>query len=215
MRLEARDLSHRFHDRVLFENVSFTLKDDQLRVLFGPSGAGKSTLIRILAGLVSPHEGRILLDDVPFEETDPQDWRRRVVLLHQTPRMFPGSVEDNLRLAADYHDLSVDPSALLERCRLEVGLDQPAGTLSGGEQKRLALARALSVRPRFLLLDEPTASLDERSRRTIDGLIRDLSGDTGVLVVTHNPREIEELDVPGYRLEGGRFERLTAGVEAP
>lgn len=214
MRLEARDLAHRFDDRVLFEDVSFTLKDDQLRVLFGPSGAGKSTLIRILAGLVSPDEGRLLLDGVPFEETDPQSWRRRVVLLHQDPRMFPGSVEDNLRLAADYHDLSVDPSALLERCRLQVGLDRPAGTLSGGERKRLALARALSVRPRFLLLDEPTASLDERSRRTIDRLIRDLSGDTGILAVTHNPREIEEFDVPGFRLEDGRFERLAAGEKA-
>lgn len=209
--LKAINLSKRYEDNVLFEKISLQLERRQTAVLFGASGEGKSTLIRILSGLQEPDSGEVKLDGTARRNIDPEDWRRRVVLVHQEPRMFPGSVEDNITLAARHHGITVDTEEILGDLELEIDPTLPARNLSGGEKKRVALGRAIALNPDFLLLDEPTASLDESVRESIDNLIlSSIQGDErGVLVVTHNPREVEKFGTTGYLLSDGELGELT------
>lgn len=208
--LEAIELTKRFGDTTLFDNASLRLTRGENSVLFGASGAGKSTLIRILAGLEEPDGGTVRLDGTDRREIPPRNWRRRVILVHQEPRMFPGSVTENITLAADKHDIDVNPGEILENLQLDLDPDSPAKNLSGGERKRVALGRALALNPDFLLLDEPTASLDESARETIDDLILSAihNGNRGVLIVTHNPREVAKFGTTGYLLRNGTLEDL-------
>lgn len=208
--LEGRNLSQHVEGKTLFEAITLSLEPNRTKILFGASGEGKSTLIRILAGLEEPDAGTVLLDGTPRNEIDPRTWRRRVILVPQTPHMFPGSIADNLTMAADYHGIDADVTAILEDLRIDLDPGSEARTLSGGEQKRVALGRALALNPDYLLLDEPTASLDESVRSSIDNLILTSieSGKRGVLLVTHNPREVEKFGTDGYLLSDGTLTSL-------
>ncbi len=208
--LEAVNVSFGWNGRELLRNVNLELEAGQMRVLFGPSGSGKSTLIRVLAGFETPVQGEVFLDGKGQSDYSPREWRRRVVLLHQEPRMFPGTVEENLTRGARYHGLEVRTGELLEKLDLNLDASRDAADLSGGEKKRLALGRALAVRPDYLLLDEPSSSLDESTRETIDELILQLVEDfnLGILVVTHNPDEVQRLGARGYRLREGTLHPL-------
>jgi putative ABC transport system ATP-binding protein len=160
-----------------------------LTAVVGPSGAGKSTLLRLLNRLDDADAGEVLLDGRNVRTYDVLELRRRVQHVGQVPVTFPGTVGDNLGVQ------HAEGGALLGRVGLDpVLLDRQADLLSVGEAQRLCLARALVRRPDCLLLDEPTASLDERSRAGIDALVRWLA-DVGltVVLVTHDPRQAAEL----------------------
>lgn len=210
MKLTVQNLSKKFNDQQVFSGVNFSLREGQLKLLFGPSGSGKTTLIRTIAEFVSATTGTIRLDGKSQSHYDPQSWRRQVVLLHQEPRMFPGSVKENIELAAEYHNIEINSDKLLSQCALDVDPDQPANSLSGGEKKRVSLARALAINPSFLLLDEPTAFLHENARITIDELILDLvdSENLGVMWITHNTDECKKLGASGYKLKNGKWSEL-------
>lgn len=163
-------------------------------VVTGPSGCGKSTLLGVLAGLVAPSAGDVLVGDQPI---DGAGWRSQVAWVSQRPVFVAGSVADNLRLARP--DASDDELwdalravVLEERVRaLPWGLAQPLGedgaSLSAGERARLALARVVLARRPWVLLDEPTAHLDELTERVIADTIVELARTSAVVVVAHRP----------------------------
>jgi len=162
-----------------------------LTAMVGSSGAGKTTLLRLLNRLDDPDAGQVLLDGKDVRDYDVLQLRRRVQYVGQVPVTFPGTVGENLAVAAS----SADAGALLDRVGLPRALaERRADALSVGEAQRLSLARALACEPEALLLDEPTSALDTASKGGIEQLIRTLAdGGLTVVLVTHDPRQAADL----------------------
>ncbi len=183
----------------ILEEVSFTVERGSALTLVGPSGAGKSTLLRCLNRLEEPTAGTVRFKGRDVRSLDPLELRRHVALVLQTPVLFEGTVRDNLRVQpeAARGDLS---DARLARALEEVGLDarfldRDGATLSGGEQQRVTIARALLGEPEALLLDEPTSALDPPNAALVVDTacrLREARGLT-VVAVTHQPELIRRL----------------------
>ncbi|ACD95521.1 ABC transporter ATP-binding protein [Trichlorobacter lovleyi] len=185
-----------------------------LTALIGPSGGGKSSLIRLINRLEEPQQGRILLAGTDINEIPPPLLRQRVGMMLQKAHMFQGSVLDNLQQPFRYRKTALpgadDPHLLqcLSLARLSPDyLQRDARTLSGGEQQRVNLARALINRPEVLLLDEPTSALD---RPTTDSLGQTLleicrSERLAVIMVTHDLRLARRISDQTIYLEAGRI----------
>lgn len=159
---------------VILRDASFKLADGEILGLAGASGSGKSTLLRTLARLSEPQSGRVLLKGRDWNEFTPTQYRRQVCLLPQVPIALPGTVRDNLNFVFHLHrDLQpTDLRNLLGDVNLsQEVLNQPAESLSVGEKQRLALARALALRPWVLLLDEPTSALDQANADQVLDLV--------------------------------------------
>ncbi|MFY9686051.1 MAG: ATP-binding cassette domain-containing protein, partial [Pseudolabrys sp.] len=180
-------------------NVSFT-SNTTATALFGPSGAGKTSVINMIAGLVAPERGRIVLDgDVLFDSgtgTNVPAWRRRLGYVFQEGRLFPHlSVKRNLDYGRWISGRARDPkqfSHVIELLDIGHLLDRRPGKLSGGERQRVAVGRALLMQPRLLLLDEPLASLDAARKYDILPYLERLRDEARVplIYVSHNAAEI-------------------------
>lgn len=208
--LEARRLRKVYEGRVLLDGVDLQLEGGRITTLGGPSGGGKTTLLRILGQLSEPDEGQVLLDGVDVLALPPRSLRRRIALVAQAPAMFPGTVLDNVRTGPALAGEELpEPTAreLVIRAGLEPQfLTQDARALSGGEKLRVAVARALALKPQVWLLDEPTAALDPARVETLLRLLRELAtAGAGMLVVTHDARALEELDGRRLQLVAGRL----------
>ena len=158
----------------ILHDASFELADGEILGLVGASGSGKSTLLKAVARLIEPDGGRVLLNGQDWNAFTPGRYRRTVCLLPQVPVALPGTVEDNLNFVFGLHrDLPpTDVRLLLEDVNLSPGtLSQVAESMSVGEKQRLALARALALKPRVLLLDEPTSALDEANAHQVLDLL--------------------------------------------
>ncbi|XNL79167.1 thiol reductant ABC exporter subunit CydD [Actinomadura madurae] len=199
-------------ERAALERVSLRIAAGERVAVTGPSGAGKSTLLLVLAGLVAPDSGRVLVDGVDLAELDVAAWRSRLGWVPQRPHLFAASVADNIRLA----DPGAGTGRVAEAARaaavdfvddLPDGWDTVLGEggagLSAGQRQRLAIARAFLSGGPVMLLDEPTARLDLHSERVlVDAAVRLLAGRTAVLVA-HRPALLRAADRV-VRLEGGR-----------
>lgn len=191
--LEAKDIAVRVGSKVLLHPASLQLHDGTLTAIVGPNGAGKSTLIKAILGLVA-HTGQAMLDAKPLANLPAAARARQVAYLPQgQSHAWPLSVEAVVALGryphpekyGDRNDQIV--TEVLARMDLETRRDQSVLTLSGGEQMRVALARALAVQARFLLADEPLASLDPRYQfQIMDALAREATAGVGVVVVLHD-----------------------------
>ena len=167
--------------------------------LFGPSGSGKTTVLSLIAGLIVPDKGSIVLDGVPITDTASRVQvpvhQRGVGMIMQTPQLFPHmSVRKNLefgRRARKAGFREVDHDQLIEVLALGPLLDRKPATLSGGEKSRVALGRALASRPRLLLMDEPLASLDEGIKHQILDYLAEviMRWQVPTVFVTHNRAE--------------------------
>ena len=185
--LEYRDVRVDGDDGPIVAGFSAVVPAGRLTVMVGPSGAGKTTLLRLLNRLDDPDGGTVLFGGRDVRHYDVLDLRRRVQLVGQVPVTFPGTVADNLRLAAP--DGAGAGDGWLARVGLDPGLaGREADRLSVGEAQRLALARSLALRPEVLALDEPTSALDTDRKAGVVALIRILA-DSGltVVMVTHDP----------------------------
>jgi putative ABC transport system ATP-binding protein len=176
--------------------------------IVGPSGAGKSTLLRLLNRLADPDGGRILYRGSDVCDYDVLELRREVALVPQLPALLPGSVAENVRFGPGLCDKRCD----VERSLSLAGLDptfgaRPARQLSVGEQQRVMLARALALDPAVLLLDEPTAALDERTRDAVERTLVDLSErlSASLIIVTHDQAQARRLAQRQFVLEEGRL----------
>jgi len=202
-------------------NVSFT-SDTAATALFGPSGAGKTSVINMIAGLLKPERGRIVLgDEVLFDSVigiNVPTWRRRVGYVFQEGRLFPHfSVKRNLDYGRWVSGHASNPRQLSHVIDLlNVGhlLDRRPGKLSGGERQRVAVGRALLMQPRLLLLDEPLASLDTARKHDILPYLERLRDEARVplIYVSHNAAEIKRIASRVVRLDSGKVVE-TGGIE--
>jgi putative ABC transport system ATP-binding protein len=160
--------------------------------ILGPSGSGKSTLLRLLNRLADPDEGVVRFHGEDLRDLDPLELRRRAVLVPQLPALVPGTVADNVRYGPALRGADLDPLGPLAQAGLDSSYaERDAGRLSVGEQQRVMLARALALDPEVLLLDEPTAALDERAKEGVERTLAELPCST--VLVTHERAQAERL----------------------
>lgn len=186
-RLES--IRHRYGDRVVLDIGRLDVERGETLAVIGPSGSGKSTLLRLLQFLERPGAGRLWFDGREIDAEPPLEVRRRVTTVFQRPLVLSRSVRGNIAYGRRVRGLPEQPAEtdhLLAALGLEPLAHVQAGTLSGGEIQRVAFARALGFDPDVLLLDEPTANLDPRNVRLVEGLIRERqSRGTTVVLATH------------------------------
>jgi tungstate transport system ATP-binding protein len=163
--VELRGVRHRYEGRLVLDLEHFAVRDGALLAVVGHNGAGKSTLLRLLALLEAPTEGRVLLDGAVVPRRPAAALRRRVTLVEQRPILFRGTVRENIGYGLDARGIGRNVAdrmigEVAERLSLGPLLDRRRHELSDGEVQRIAVARALAVRPDVLLLDEPASSAD-------------------------------------------------------
>lgn len=208
-------------EKPILDKLSFRLKAGSFFGIVGPSGAGKSSLLKIIAALLDADSGDIILDGVKIP--GPKDrlipGNPEIQLVNQDFSLDPyHSVYENLllkttHLRQDIREAYIDE--LLELTELQELRDHPAHTLSGGEQQRLALIRALALEPKVLLLDEPFAHLDAHIRRKISSYLLDLKKirKTALVIVSHDGQEILHLAERIAYLNEGKFRRIDSPFE--
>ena len=186
------------------DGLSLTINAGETLALVGPSGAGKSTLFDLLLRFYDPQQGQILLEGQPITQLDPQDLRRCFALVSQTPALFFGTIEDNIRYGnAAASDEQVEAAARIAHAH-DFILQMPEGYkthlgdgglgLSGGQRQRLAIARALLVDAPILLLDEATSALDAQSEHLIQQALPSLMQGRTTLVIAHRLATVQNAD---------------------
>lgn len=206
MLFELRDVSLSRGGRRVLDSVSAQLPEGATAIV-GPSGSGKSTLLRLLNRLADPDTGMVSYRGRPLAEYDPLELRREVSLVPQLPALLEGTVESNLRFAADLAGRSLDTERCLRLAGLDPGFaERDVSKLSVGEQQRAMLARALTQEPGVLLLDEPTSALDHAARDAVEATLAELRHhlDISLVVVSHDPEQARRLSDWVVRLEEGR-----------
>jgi ATP-binding cassette, subfamily C, bacterial CydCD len=174
--------------------ISLRVEADEHVSLVGPSGTGKSTLLHATLGFVRPASGSVLLGGVSLEELDIEHVRRRIAWLPQRVHLFDGTVEDNIRLGnPDASD--ADVRRVASACAVDVELSRPARQTSAGQRQRIALARTLLRDTDLVILDEPTAHLDDDTADAVRSGILQLAGDRTLVVVTHELPFTERVEV--------------------
>ncbi len=208
--LRLSDVSFSAGDRTIIDRVSFELSAGPSTIVLGANGAGKSVLLRLMHGLLAPSSGR-----VEWLGSNSARARRLQAMVFQRPVMLRRSVLANITYALALADVPArDRDRLALEALEEVGLatlaTRPARVLSGGEQQRLALARAWALHPEVLFLDEPTASLDPAATREIETVIKafDASG-TKIVMVTHNLGQARRLGDEVLFVHQGRVAEVT------
>lgn len=175
------------------EDISFNIKKGELAVILGPSGAGKSTVLNILGGMDTPDEGKIIIDETDiakFSDKELTMYRREAIgFVFQFYNLVPNlTAKENVELATEISPNALDPVEVLTQVGLEDRLNNFPSQLSGGEQQRVSIARALAKNPKLLLCDEPTGALDFETGKQVLKLLQNasrLNGNT-VLIITHN-----------------------------
>jgi ATP-binding cassette subfamily C protein LapB len=185
----------------VLKNVTLRIGPGERVALLGRIGSGKSTILRLMAGLYQPTEGLVEIDGLDLRQIDPADFRARVGFVGQDPRLFQGTLRDNVLLDRP----AADPGRLAEVAAI-TGLDRlvsqhpqgwelPVGEagalLSGGQRQLVALARCVVMRPQLLLMDEPTSSMDAQSEVAFLRQLKVACGDATLVVVTHRPAVLE------------------------
>ena len=243
--IDARNISAWFGDHQVLDRVSLDMEAGKVTALIGPSGCGKSTFLRILNRM---HEmipgaqmgGEVLVDghDIYDPERKLTDARREVGMVFQKPNPFPAmSIYDNV--LASFRLTGVKATTelkdeIVESCLAKAGLwnevkdrlRQPGGGLSGGQQQRLCIARALSIKPRVLLMDEPCSALDPTSTRRIEETIMQIVSEVTIVIVTHNMQQaarvsnhcaffLAEQGTPGLIVEHGPTDVMFGDPQDP
>ena len=209
--LEIVDLVARYGRITALEGISLTVEEGEIVTMIGANGAGKTTTLRAISGLVRPASGAIRFAGRDISRLAPNEIVRAGIShspegRHVFPRM---TVRENLELGAytrtSKAEIAEDTARVLEIFpRLGERFEQKAGTMSGGEQQMLAIARAMMSRPRVLLLDEPSLGLSPKLVQTIFAVIRDINArGTTILLIEQNARQALAVAARGYVLEVG------------
>lgn len=214
MSIEARNITKRFGSFVALDDVNLTVESGRLTALLGPSGGGKSTLLRIIGGLEDPDSGTVRIEGE--EATGVPAQRRNVGFVFQHYAAFKHmSVYRNVAFGLEIRkrpkaEIKKRVDELLELVHLEQFADRLPSQLSGGQRQRMALARALAVQPRVLLLDEPFGALDAKVRKELRDWLRRLHDEMHVttIFVTHDQEEALEVSDEIVVINHGRIEQV-------
>lgn len=215
MQIEAQNLIKIYGDRRVVNDVSFYIQKGEVVCLLGPNGAGKTTTFYMVVGLVKPNMGKIVLNGEDISAA-PMNIRAKLGIgyLPQETSIFRKlSVEDNLKLVLEMNDkLTVNEKKMkLEELLTEFGVQKlrksPSVALSGGERRRVEIARALAASPDFMLLDEPFAGIDPIAIGEIKDNIKKISEDKGlgVLITDHNPKATLSITDRAYVIFDGKI----------
>ena len=189
--------------RVL-KGVTVRVKAGERIAILGRIGSGKSTILRLMAGLYQPTEGFVDVDGLDLRQIDPADYRLRVGFVSQEPRLFNGTLRDNVMMGR----ANLDAAQLSEVARVtgldrvvaghpqgwELSVGEMGGLLSGGQRQLVALARCLITKPQILLMDEPTSSMDAQSEVMFLRQLKEAAGTRTLIMVTHRPAVLELVD---------------------
>jgi phosphate transport system ATP-binding protein len=201
---DLRDLAVYYGSFRAVRNVSLAMRRNEITALIGPSGCGKTTVLRCLNRMNdliegARVEGSVLYHDVDLydEQVDPVEVRRRVGMVFQKPNPFPKSIYDNVAFGPRIAGFKGDMDDLVERSLRSAALwdevkDKLKGSamaMSGGQQQRLCIARAIAVEPDVILMDEPCSALDPIATGRIEDLMRELVSDYTIIIVTHNMQQ--------------------------
>jgi lipopolysaccharide export system ATP-binding protein len=216
--LEAKKLEKSYGGRKIVRGVSVQVKFGEVVGLLGPNGAGKTTTFYMVVGLIRPDQGRVVLDGTDITKMPMyQRARHGIGYLSQEPSVFRKlSVADNLMAILETMDISkIERKERQEVLLKELGIEHLANskayTLSGGERRRLEIARALTLSPKFILLDEPFAGIDPLAVQDIQGIISLLKGKgIGILITDHNVRETLAITDRAYIISDGMI--IAAGT---
>lgn len=213
MALRVRHLAYQAGPTPILSGIDLNLTTDALTVLMGPNGAGKSVFLRLIHGLLQPTVGEITWDG----QTLTKAIRKQQALVFQKPTLLRRSVRANLQFALGLRSLANRKERLeqaLEEASLTDLASRPARVLSGGEQQRLALARALILEPKVLLLDEPTANLDPASVLMIEQIVRRVRRQgVKVILVTHDQHQAKRLGEEVVFLHKGHVSEHTPATD--
>ena len=237
--LEARTLSVWYGEFLALKDINLTFKRNKVTALIGPSGCGKSTLLRCfnrMNDLVPSArvEGQVIFEgrDLYSSNIDPTEMRSRIGMVFQKPNPFPKSISANVGFGLRINGYTGDVKEAIERSLRQAALwnevkdrlNDGALTLSGGQQQRLCIARALAVEPEIILMDEPASALDPIATLAIEELIRNLSDQYTIVIVTHNMQQAARVsdetaflmvheDRSGYLVEHGATQRIFTNPE--
>ncbi|MEE1336686.1 ABC transporter ATP-binding protein [Methanobrevibacter sp.] len=196
------------------DNVNFSIDEGEFVVILGPSGAGKSTLLNLLGGLDTVTAGQIIVNGNHVEEFDDDELTsyraNNVGFIFQFYNLIPNlTALENVELMSDIVDVDIKGLEVLESVGLKSHADQFPAQLSGGEQQRVSIARALAKQPTMLLCDEPTGALDSKTGVLILNLLQHMSNNKGttVVIVTHNAILAEAADKV-IRIKNGQIESI-------
>jgi len=212
-KLEAKKLTKIIGNKVIVKDVSLDVLSGEVVGLLGPNGAGKTTTFYMICGIVEPTSGKVFIDGIDITHL-PLSERVKygIGYLPQESSIFGDlSVEDNLYIAAEAGILSKDEQKkrveeMLQALNIEPIRKRLGVRLSGGERRRVEIARALINKPKFLLLDEPFAGVDPIAVSDIQKLVKQLAKmEIGILITDHNVRETLSICDRAYVLEGGRL----------
>ena len=202
--LQTRGLSVYYDTKKVVTDVNLDVARNRITAIIGPSGCGKSTLLRCFNRMndLIPSarvEGQVLFDgrDLYSHDVDPTEIRYLIGMVFQRPNPFPKSIYDNVAFGPRINGFKGDVAELVERSlrraalwdEVKDRLKASALSLSGGQQQRLCIARALAVEPRVILMDEPCSALDPIATLAIEELMRELSEDYSIIIVTHNMQQ--------------------------
>jgi lipopolysaccharide export system ATP-binding protein len=220
-KLQGLDLSKSYRGRKVVDNVEIEIGQGEVVGLLGPNGAGKTTTFYMIVGLARPDSGRVLLNDAEITDL-PMYLRARngISYLPQEPSVFRQlTTEQNLLAVLETLPLTPEQQRdrleeLLAQMGLETVRQSKAYTLSGGERRRLEIARSLTLQPSFILLDEPFSGIDPLTVKDLQDLIRELSrSGIGVLITDHNVRETLNVTDRAYIVNHGKIMKRGTPLE--
>jgi iron complex transport system ATP-binding protein len=218
--IEVNSISFRYHEDWVLQDVSFRVEKGEFVGVIGPNGSGKTTLLKILYRLLSPQKGEILFELVPMRKMDRNDIARRIaVVAQETQLLFPFSVLETVLMGRSPYlghlmfesekDLEIAKKAM-EWTKVFPFSERPMDELSGGERKRVFIARALAQEPEVILLDEPTANLDIHHQIDFLDLILTLNRERGLTIVmaSHDMNIASEFCDRLILLQDGRIYKM-------
>ena len=213
-----KDISFNYKkNKNLFEKINLSFKKNSITGLIGPSGSGKTTLVDLLTGMLKPTQGQILIDKKNLNDYKISTFRSKLGYVPQDPTLFNISIKENLLWANDKAS-EEDIKRALSFVEIDKFIDTlPDGintivgergdALSGGQRQRIAFARAIIRKPEILIMDEATASLDQKTQELIENKLEELSSETTIIFISHSSRLFKRLSKV-YRIDNGTIQKI-------